>query len=71
MIVNNAVMDKLKVIKRASTNIFQLDGIKIGDFIADEFGKSGKVLSIEKFNRYQQSYYYFYLNKSKTILIIL
>lgn len=64
-------MDKLKVIKRASANTFQLDNIRVGDFIADEFGKSGKVVSIEKLNRYQQSYYYFYLNKSKTILFIL
>ncbi|WP_316807824.1 hypothetical protein [Pedobacter agri] len=63
-------MNKLKLIKRAAVDSRQLDSIRIGDFIADEFGKSGKVLNIEKVSRHKQSYYYFYLNKSKTIMFI-
>ncbi|MEH3114848.1 hypothetical protein [Pedobacter terrae] len=59
------------LIKRASLNINQLDSIKIGDFLSDEYGKSGKVCEIEKINRYGEYHYYFKLSKSGTILIIL
>lgn len=59
------------LIKRASTNVHQLDSIKIGDFLADEYGKSGKVCEIEKINRKGEFHYYFKLLKSGTILIIL
>lgn len=70
MIANNVIMNKVKLIKRAAVDSRQLDNIKIGDFIADEFGKSGKVLGIEKIFRQKQSFYYFYLNQSKTIMFI-
>lgn len=70
MIANNVIMNKLKLIKRAAVDSRQLDNIKIGDFIADEFGKSGTVLGIEKIFRQKQSFYYFYLNQSKTIMFI-
>ncbi|RLJ80669.1 hypothetical protein [Pedobacter alluvionis] len=58
-------------IKRASINVNQLDSIKIGDFLSDEYGKSGKVCEIEKINRSGEFHYYFKLSKSGTILIIL
>lgn len=63
-------MDKLKLLKRASINILQLENIKIGDFIADEFGHSGKVIEIEKISCNKQFHYYFYLHKQHTILMI-
>ncbi len=59
------------LIKRASINISQLDSIKIGDMLSDEYGKSGKVCEIEKINRRGEFHYYFKLSKSGTILIIL
>ncbi|WP_162800082.1 hypothetical protein [Pedobacter jeongneungensis] len=59
------------LIKRASINVNLLDSIKIGDLLADEYGKSGKVCEIEKVNRYGECHYYFKLLKSGTILIIL
>ncbi len=59
------------LIKRASLNVNQLDNIKIGDLLADEYGKSGKVCEIEKVNRHGEFHYYFKLLKSGTILIIL
>ncbi|MGQ7855601.1 hypothetical protein ACUN24_15320 [Pedobacter sp. WC2501] len=58
-------------IKRASINVNQLDSIKIGDFLSDEYGKSGKVCEIEKINRCGEFHYYFKLFKAGTILIIL
>ena len=58
-------------IKRASINVNQLDSIKIGDFLSDEYGKSGKVSEIEKIKRHGEYHYYFKLLKSGTILIIL
>jgi len=59
------------LIKRGSLNVNQLDSIKIGDLLADEYGKSGKVCEIEKVNRHGEFHYYFKLFKSGTILIIL
>ncbi|RBQ11357.1 hypothetical protein [Pedobacter miscanthi] len=59
------------LIKRASINVNLLDSIKIGDLLADEYGKSGKVCEIEKVNRHGECHYYFKLLKSGTILIIL
>lgn len=58
------------LIRRAAINMHQLDSIKIGDFLADEYGKSGKVCEIEKINRRGEFHYYFKLLKSGTILII-
>ena len=60
-----------KLIKRASINMNQLDSIKIGDFLSDEYGKSGKVCEIEKISCHGEYHYYFRLLKSGTILIIL
>lgn len=62
---------KGKFIKRASLDINQLDSIRIGDFLSDEYGKSGKVFEIEKVERYGEYHYYFKLSKTGTILIIL
>ncbi|MBE5321527.1 hypothetical protein IM793_20360 [Pedobacter sp. MR2016-19] len=59
------------IIKRASINVNQLDSIKIGDFLSDEYGKSGKVSEIEKIKRHGEYHYYIKLLKSGTILIIL
>lgn len=61
---------KATLIKRASLNINQLDNIKIGDILSDEYGKSGKVCEIEKIKRHSEYHYYFKLSKSGTILII-
>ncbi|MGM9478203.1 hypothetical protein ACS5PU_17385 [Pedobacter sp. GSP4] len=58
------------LIKRSAINIHQLDSIKIGDMLSDEYGKSGKVCGIEKINRFGEVQYYFKLLKSGTILII-
>jgi len=59
-----------KLIRRSAVNSILLDNIKVGDFISDEFGKSGKVANIEKIDIKKQSHYYFYLHKSETILFI-
>lgn len=65
-------MDKqIRMLKRSALNSILLDNIKVGDLIADEFGKKGKVSGIEKVNRNQQSHYYFHLHKNGTILFIL
>ncbi len=58
-------------IKRSSANRFQLEKIKVGDFVEDEFGKSGRVSDIEKVQYSKESHYYFYLGKAGTILVIL
>ncbi len=69
---NRNLMEKsATLIKRASINVNLLDSIKIGDLLADEYGKSGKVCEIEKVNRHGEYHYYFKLLKSGTILIIL
>jgi hypothetical protein len=71
-ITNGNLMEKsATLIKRASINVNVLDSIKIGDLLADEYGKSGKVCEIEKINRHGEYHYYFKLLKSGTILIIL
>ena len=71
-IAKGNLMEKTStLIKRASTDVHQLDSIKIGDFLSDEYGKSGKVCEIEKVNRKGEFHYYFKLLKSGTILIIL
>lgn len=71
-IENRNLMEKnATLIKRASINVNLLDSIKIGDLLADEYGKSGKVCEIEKINRHGEFHYYFKLLKSGTILIIL
>ncbi|SDG65760.1 hypothetical protein SAMN05421827_10954 [Pedobacter terrae] len=62
---------KATLIKRAALDINQLDKIKIGDFLSDEYGKSGKVCEIEKIERRGEYHYYFKLSKSGTILIIM
>lgn len=62
---------KATLIKRAALDINQLDKIKIGDFLSDEYGKSGKVCEIEKIRRHGEYHYYFKLFKSGTILIIM
>ncbi|TCD12133.1 hypothetical protein EZ449_03705 [Pedobacter frigidisoli] len=65
-------MEKLtKFIKRSSINKIQLENIRIGDFVSDEYGKSGKVDNIEKVHCHRELHYYFHLGKSGTILIIL
>ncbi|MDY0904280.1 hypothetical protein [Pedobacter sp. CFBP9032] len=65
-------MEKLTtLIKRSSTNLVLLEKIKVGDFVEDEFGKSGRVSDIEKIRYTKESHYYFYLGKSGTILIII
>lgn len=70
--LNRNLMEKnATLIKRASINVNLLDSIKIGDLLADEYGKSGKVCEIEKVNRHGEFHYYFKLLKSGTILIIL
>ncbi|WP_316799472.1 hypothetical protein [Pedobacter frigidisoli] len=58
------------LIKRSSANKKQLENIKVGDFVADEYGKSGKVNNIEKIDYRRESHYYFNLGKSGTIFII-
>ncbi|MCX2430510.1 MULTISPECIES: hypothetical protein [unclassified Pedobacter] len=58
-------------IKRASVSRHQLEKIKVGDFVADEFGKSGKVCEIEKIHYSYELHYYFHLGKSGTILVII
>ncbi|WP_029284206.1 hypothetical protein [Pedobacter sp. R20-19] len=64
-------MDKYATqIKRSSANRNQLEKIKVGDFVEDEFGKSGKVSEIEKICYSKELHYYFYLGKSGTILVI-
>jgi hypothetical protein len=60
-----------KQIKRSSANRLILEKIKVGDFVEDEFGKSGRVSDIEKINYSRESHYYFYLGKSGTILVII
>lgn len=65
-------MEKLTtLIKRSSTSLVLLEKIKVGDFVEDEFGKSGRVSDIEKIRYTKESHYYFYLGKSGTILIII
>ncbi|KLT66985.1 hypothetical protein [Pedobacter sp. BMA] len=59
-----------KLIKRSSANRMLLENIKVGDFVADEYGRSGKVNNIEKVDYPRESHYYFYLGKSGTIFII-
>ena len=58
------------LIKRSSTDRAKLESIKVGDFVADEFGKYGKVSNIEKIQYKKEIHYYFYLDKAGTILII-
>jgi len=58
-------------IKRSSASRHQLEKIKIGDLVEDEFGKSGKVSDIEKICYSNEQHYYFYLGKSGTILVII
>ncbi|MNK50529.1 hypothetical protein D3C87_694070 [compost metagenome] len=70
MLKDNLMEKTATLIKRAAINIRQLDSIKIGDFLADEYGKSGKVCDIEIINRKGECHYYFKLLKSGTILII-
>lgn len=71
MLQNAIIMEKKStLIKRALLNINQLDSIRIGDFLSDEYGKSGKVCEIEKIKRHGEYHYYFKLSKSGTILII-
>ena len=71
-ISNGNLMEKTPtLIKRASISVNLLDSIRIGDLLADEYGKSGKVCEIEKIKRHGEFYYYFKLLKSGTILIIL
>jgi hypothetical protein len=67
----NLMEKSATLIKRASINVNLLDNIKVGDLLADEYGKSGKVCEIEKINRHGEFHYYFKLLKSGTILIIL
>ncbi len=67
---DNLMEKTATLIKRAAINIRQLESIKIGDFLADEYGKSGKVCDIEIINRKGECHYYFKLLKSGTILII-
>lgn len=68
----NAIMEKYATqIKRASVSRQQLEKIKVGDFIEDEFGKSGKVCEIERINFNNELHYYFHLGKSGTILVII
>lgn len=72
MLQNAVIMEKkATLIKRASLNISQLDSVKIGDFLSDEYGKYGKVCEIEKVKRSGEYHYYFKLARSGTILIIL
>jgi len=61
----------IKLLKRSSLNTVQLDSIRIGDLIADEYGKFGKVSDIEKIDYHRELHYYFYLDKKGTILVIL
>jgi len=58
------------LIKRCIANRSQLERIKVGDLIADEFGKYGKVNNIEKVQYQRELHYYFYLDKSGTIFFI-
>ena len=70
-LLNANLMEKqTTLIKRSSANRMQLENIKVGDFVADEFGKSGKVNNIEKIDYRGESHYYFNLGKSGTIFII-
>lgn len=59
------------LIKRSSVNAIQLEKIKVGDLVEDEYGKAGKVANIEKVVRSQEAHYYFHLDKAGTILVIL
>ncbi|UKT65702.1 hypothetical protein [Pedobacter mucosus] len=61
---------QLVTLKRSSVNILQLNKIKVGDFISDEFGKSGMVMDIEVVNYYRETQFYFSLDKAGTILFI-
>lgn len=70
-LLNANLMEKqTTLIKRSSANRMQLENIKVGDFVADEYGKSGKVNTIEKIAYARESHYYFNLGKSGTIFII-
>jgi len=71
LLQNAIIMEKkATLIKRAALDLNQLDNIKIGDLLSDEYGKSGKVCEIEKIMRYGEYQYYFKLSRSGTILII-
>jgi hypothetical protein len=58
----------MKINSRSTRSL--LSSIRIGDYIEDELGNSGKVSSIEMITKNLRSQYYFRLVRSKTILII-
>lgn len=69
--LRNYMGKSIMLIKRSSASRDTLAHIKIGDLVADEFGKYGKVCNIEKIEYKKELHYYFYLNKAETIFIII